>query len=132
MSFAGSLKGRCGYITYEEDFRQLRIYWEWGVRGPIIGAIPCRWTSPPELMLTQEHQLEILAGLRLWLQEQKIPSTLDELWPADLCDEPLSKCIWVSCDNPRARGFYICKHHWTLSFLSSHLQWPPNQRLERP
>jgi hypothetical protein len=132
VPFSGFLKGQCGYITYEEGSRQLQIYWEFGIEGPCIGSIPYEWSDPSEPQLTERQQLEILAALRTWLRNQNIPSTLDEPWLGDLADEAGSKCIWASCNNPRAQGYYICKEHWMRAFVLGHCARPPNNRWRGP
>jgi hypothetical protein len=132
MPFFGSLKGRCGDISYEDGARRLQIYWELGTKGLIIGTVPFCWANRADPPLTDEQQLHILAELRLWLQGQNVSSDLDDGWPPDVPEEPLSKCIWTSCGNPRAQGYYICKDHWMRAFIEARLEHPPNNRWSRP
>jgi hypothetical protein len=121
--FSGELRGRDGMITYREPPRELKIPWEFGISREqagsraflkIIHADLRRWSSPPRDPISEEHQLEILAALRDWLESRKERSSID--LPSDLSEDTV-RCMWAGCDRHRLKQHYYCRYHLDLSCL---------------
>ena len=80
LPFRFSLRssGRCGDIACACGERTLTVVWELsGSGGADILLAPInltRWDSGEELSM--EEQLEILSGLRVWLEEQGIKADI--------------------------------------------------------
>ena len=116
-NFEGQLTGRCGFITYQESNRELRVYWE--ISGSptydiLVSPDFRAWSNASNESLSEEKQLSLLRALRSWLKAQNRRSDIDR--PADLSEEP-SRCLWAGCSNNKLKTYYYCRYHLDLSCL---------------
>lgn len=119
--FDGKYAGRCGEIVVQVEGHQLEVYWELGVSGAIVEAIPCRWKVPDGQVLTEQQQLEILDALQCWLRSNNVPNDLvDEPWMSAPDDKDF-KCAWGRCENLRITGYAICRDHMRRGYLDARL-----------
>ena len=119
QGFTATFRGRDGVISYAEPPHTLQFDWEMSGSPKydiLVTADFRRWSSPPQVEITQEHQLHILHALRHWLRTQRLRSDIDA--PTVTVDDTLP-CMWRSCHRKRLAGFVYCAHHFDLSCLRS-------------
>lgn len=115
--FGGRFTGRDGHITYEEDGKKLRIWWELGFDWVLVGKIPCRWEGPSGEFLPEQHQRDILESLREWLRIRRIPSDLaNDPW-VNATDDASTLCTWADCGSAAVVGYSICRWHILRGYL---------------
>jgi hypothetical protein len=121
--FSGELNGRDGHILYREAAKEVSIYWELSIHKELDGSrsygvsVTCDfqyWTRPKAEPISEKHQLEILAALRVWLHTQGKRSSID--LPKD-SSEDSDDCLYKDCHRRRIKGVYYCRHHFDLSCL---------------
>jgi hypothetical protein len=121
--FSGELNGRAGHILYREAAKEIPIYWELSVHKELDGSrsygvsVTCDfqyWAMPKAEPISEKHQLEILAALRVWLHTQGKRSSID--LPKDLSEDP-DNCLYKGCHRRRIKGIYYCGQHFDLSCL---------------
>jgi len=115
-NFSGTLKGRCGYITYIGPPCILKFYWE-GSGSPDFDVLILGGQVTGEGPLTipsDDERLVILEGLRSWIAGHGLRSNIDV--PPDPSDDT-ALCLNTGCTNLRMKGFYICKRHYDLGCI---------------
>jgi hypothetical protein len=115
--FRAQLQGRCGTIEYTEASNRLDIFWEMSASPRFDVLVHPRfhhWTAAPDLPIAEQHQLEILAALRIWLKTQGLRSDID----APDCEPEIGvSCQWRACNEDRLTGYAYCSRHLDSALL---------------
>jgi len=110
--------GRDGYILYNEEERDIKIYWEAsGVLkyNIIFSTLNLKkWSDTPGIEINIEKQLEILHRLRKWLKENKIKSNIEPPKKIIVTDQ---HCHWKNCKDNKIEGSAFCLKHFDFNLL---------------
>ena len=113
-----TVSGRCGEITYEEDGRSVRLYWEMS-GSPSYDILLCPlnlnyWDTPERARIADEKQLEILQALRRYLTYENLKS--DIAIPPNT-GESDKECMWTQCESWKLSDFAYCREHYDRCLL---------------